>query len=47
MLAEVAELVATGSVEIPIASTYPLARVRDAFEELAKRKTHGKIVLIP
>ena len=47
VLAEVAELVATGRVEIPIAKTYPLARVRDAFEELGKRKTHGKIVLIP
>jgi len=47
VLAEVAELVATGRVEIPIANTYPLAQVRDAFEELAKRKTHGKIVLIP
>jgi len=47
LLAEIAQLVADGRVEIPIARTYPLARVRDAFEELAKRKTHGKIVLIP
>ena len=47
VLAEVAELVASGRVEIPIARTYPLAQVRDAFEELALRKTHGKIVLIP
>ena len=47
VLAEIAELVASGRVEIPIAKTYPLAQVRDAFEELGKRKTHGKIVLIP
>ena len=47
VLAEIAELVASGKVEIPIAKTYPLAQVREAFEELGKRKTHGKIVLIP
>ena len=36
-----------GSLEVPIARTYPLAEVREAFRELAKRKTHGKIVLLP
>ncbi len=47
LLAELAELAADGSLEIPIAATFPLDRVRDAFGELAKRRTHGKIVLIP
>jgi NADPH:quinone reductase-like Zn-dependent oxidoreductase len=46
-LADLAELVAGGSVEIPIARTYALDQVRQAFVELAHRHTHGKIVLIP
>jgi NADPH:quinone reductase-like Zn-dependent oxidoreductase len=47
ILAEIAELVASGELEIPIAATYPLSEVRAAFEDLAQRATHGKIVLIP
>jgi NADPH:quinone reductase-like Zn-dependent oxidoreductase len=47
LLAEVAELAANGSLEIPIAATFPLDRVRDAFVALGERHTHGKIVLIP
>ena len=47
LLAELAELVADGSLEIPIADTFPLDRVRDAYRELAARHTHGKIVLLP
>jgi len=47
VLAEMADLVATGEIELPIASTYPLDRVADAFEELERHHTHGKIVLIP
>jgi len=39
--------VASGDVEIPIAATYPLDRVADAFEELEHRHTRGKIVLVP
>jgi hypothetical protein len=42
-----AELVASGQIEIPIAATYPLEQVRAAFAELEERHTHGKIVLIP
>lgn len=45
VLAELAELVATGELVIPIAATYPLEQVREAYTELAKRHTHGKIVL--
>lgn len=47
VLAEVAALVAAGALEIPIAATYPLERVADAFAELERRHTHGKIVLVP
>jgi NADPH:quinone reductase-like Zn-dependent oxidoreductase len=46
-LAEVAGLVADGRIEVPIARTFPLSEVRDAFRELAARTTHGKIVLLP
>ncbi|MGO9501344.1 MAG: NADP-dependent oxidoreductase [Streptosporangiaceae bacterium] len=47
ILTEMADLVASGAIEIPIAATYPLDRVQDAFAELEQRHTRGKIVLIP
>jgi len=47
VLAEMTELVASGRIEIPIAATYPLDEVRQAYTELEKRHTRGKIVLIP
>jgi NADPH:quinone reductase-like Zn-dependent oxidoreductase len=47
VLTEMANLVASGAVEIPIAATYPLDRVADAFAELEQRHTRGKIVLLP
>jgi NADPH2:quinone reductase len=47
VLTEMADLVASGAVEIPIAATYPLEEVREAFGELERRHTHGKIVLVP
>jgi NADPH:quinone reductase-like Zn-dependent oxidoreductase len=47
ILAELAELAAAGSLEIPIARTFALDQVRDAYRELADRHTHGKIVLLP
>jgi len=46
-LVALADDVANGRLDLPIAKTYPLANVRDAFEELAARHTHGKIVLVP
>lgn len=46
-LAAMAELVAAGQIEVPIAATYPLEQVRAAFEELERRHTRGKIVLVP
>jgi NADPH:quinone reductase-like Zn-dependent oxidoreductase len=47
VLAELAGLIAAGRLEIPIAASYPLAEVRDAYRELERRHTRGKIVLIP
>ena len=47
VLMEMAELVAAKKIELPIAATYPLDEVREAFEQLEDRHTRGKIVLIP
>jgi NADPH:quinone reductase-like Zn-dependent oxidoreductase len=45
-LAELAQLIAAGELEVPIAATYPLDQVREAYAELAKGHTRGKIVLL-
>jgi NADPH:quinone reductase-like Zn-dependent oxidoreductase len=47
LLGEIAGLVADGSLEVPIAHTFALDDVREAFALLAQRRSHGKIVLIP
>jgi NADPH:quinone reductase-like Zn-dependent oxidoreductase len=47
VLAELAALIAEGRLEVPIAATYRLEDVRDAFRELERRHTRGKIVLVP
>jgi NADPH:quinone reductase-like Zn-dependent oxidoreductase len=46
-LAELAGLVAAGTLEVPIAATFPIAAVRDAYTELASGHILGKIVLLP
>ena len=46
-LAELAGLIASGDLEVPIAATYPLDRVQDAYRRLATGHVRGKIVLIP
>jgi NADPH:quinone reductase-like Zn-dependent oxidoreductase len=46
-LAELAGLVAAGKLDVPIAATFPLSQVRDAYTELERGHTRGKIVLIP
>jgi NADPH:quinone reductase-like Zn-dependent oxidoreductase len=46
-MSALAQLAATGRLDVPIAATYPLERVQDAFAELEQRHTRGKIVLIP
>jgi NADPH:quinone reductase-like Zn-dependent oxidoreductase len=45
VLAELAALVDKGILEIPIARVYPLTEVREAYRELERRHTRGKIVL--
>jgi NADPH:quinone reductase-like Zn-dependent oxidoreductase len=47
VLADLAARIDKGELEIPIAKVYPLAEVRDAYRDLARRRTHGKIVLRP
>lgn len=47
VLKELAGLVAAGELEVPIAATYPLDRVQDAFRLLEEGHTRGKIVLVP
>ena len=46
-LAELAQLVAAGELEVPIAATYPLEEVSEAYARLATGHVRGKIVLLP
>ncbi|MFZ3305720.1 MAG: zinc-binding dehydrogenase, partial [Mycobacterium sp.] len=39
--------VARGELEVPIAEVFALEDVRDAYRELEKRHTRGKLVLRP
>jgi NADPH:quinone reductase-like Zn-dependent oxidoreductase len=47
VMAELAGLIDAGELDVPIAATYPLAEVRDAYRVLEQRHTLGKIVLLP
>jgi NADPH:quinone reductase-like Zn-dependent oxidoreductase len=47
VLAELATLIASGALEVPIAATFPLDQVRAAFSRLAQGHIRGKIVLVP
>jgi NADPH:quinone reductase-like Zn-dependent oxidoreductase len=47
VLAELAGLISAGDLEIPIAATFPLDQVRDAYRLLAQGHLRGKIVLLP
>jgi len=47
VLAQLADLIASGKLEITIAKTFPLSQVREAYSELERRHTRGKIVLLP
>ncbi len=47
VLAELAGLIASGDLEVPITAAYPLDQVRDAYRRLAQGHLLGKIVLIP
>jgi NADPH:quinone reductase-like Zn-dependent oxidoreductase len=45
VVAELAELVARGELEVPIAGVFALEDVRDAFRQVELRHTRGKVVL--
>jgi NADPH:quinone reductase-like Zn-dependent oxidoreductase len=47
VLGQLAEWIAAGRLEIPIAKVFPLSKVREAYQELEQRHTRGKIVLEP
>ena len=47
VLAELATLIAAGELEVPIAATFPLDQVQDAYRRLAEGHLLGKIVLLP
>jgi NADPH:quinone reductase-like Zn-dependent oxidoreductase len=45
VLAELAGLIVEGKLEVPVAATYPLVQVQDAYRRLAQGHILGKIVL--
>jgi NADPH:quinone reductase-like Zn-dependent oxidoreductase len=45
VLAELAALIDAGELDFPVAATYPLDQVREAYTALATGHVHGKIVL--
>lgn len=45
VMAELAALIASGDLEVPIAGVFPLERVQDAYRTLEERHSRGKIVL--
>src|SRR6478736_8926167 len=47
VVAELADFVARGELEVPIAGVFALDEVREAYRELEKRHTRGKLVLRP
>ncbi len=47
VLAELAEFITRGELEVPIAGVFALDDVRDAFRQLELRHTRGKLVLRP
>jgi NADPH:quinone reductase-like Zn-dependent oxidoreductase len=47
VLEELAQAIVDGKLDVPIAATYPLDQVQDAYRELEERHTLGKIVLHP
>jgi NADPH:quinone reductase-like Zn-dependent oxidoreductase len=46
VLAELAGLIAAGDLEVPVAATFPLAEVQDAYRRLEEGHLLGKIVLL-
>jgi NADPH:quinone reductase-like Zn-dependent oxidoreductase len=47
VFAQLANMIERGLLEVPITTVFPLEQVQDAYRELEKRNTRGKIVLKP
>ena len=47
VVAELADLIARGELEVPIAGVFALDDVREAFRQVELRHTRGKLVLRP
>lgn len=47
VLSELARLAGEGQLELPVARAYPLGQVQEAYRELERGHTLGKIVLLP
>ena len=47
VLAELAGLIESGQLELPVAGVYPLDQVQDAYRRLEQGHIRGKIVLVP
>ena len=47
VVGELARLAARGELTVPVARVHPLAEVQDAYRDLERGHTHGKIVLRP
>jgi NADPH:quinone reductase-like Zn-dependent oxidoreductase len=47
VLAELAGMIASGELEVPISATFPLNKIREAFKLVEQGHTLGKIVLLP
>lgn len=45
VLSELVELIEAGDLVVPVAASFPLTQVREAYTQLAERHTRGKIVL--
>jgi NADPH2:quinone reductase len=46
-LAELADLAASGTLEFPVAATFPLAEVQQAYRAVTARRLFGRVVLHP
>ncbi|WP_158797978.1 NADP-dependent oxidoreductase [Pedobacter sp. L105] len=47
VMEKLTKMIDEGKLEILVAGSYPLAEVKAAYDDLASKHTHGKIVLIP
>ena len=47
MIADLLRAVEAGELEVVVGGVYPMSDVRTAHEDLAARRTHGKLLLDP